>query len=60
MQLIKKLVVNLIFYCDPGWIKKNNIPKIIVTIDAPKKDESISLYKNCAITGINIKIPRII
>jgi hypothetical protein len=33
---------------------------MIVTIEAPKKDESISLYKNCAIIGINIKIPRII
>jgi hypothetical protein len=40
--------------------KKNKVPKIIVTIEAPKKDESNSLYINWAITGINIKIPRII
>ena len=43
MQLIKKLVVNLIFFHDLNLIRKNNVPNIIVTIDAPKKDESISL-----------------
>ena len=32
----------------------------IVTIEAPKKEESISLYKNCTPTGMNIKIPSII
>ena len=42
MQLIKKLVVSLIFYHDLNLIK-NNVPNIIVTIEAPKKDESISL-----------------
>ena len=40
--------------------RKNNVPKIIVTIEAPKKEESISLYKNCTPTGMNIKIPSII
>ena len=42
MQLEEMLVVNLIFYHDLDWIKKNKVPKIIVTIDAPKKEESIS------------------
>ena len=40
--------------------KEKSIPKIIVTIEAPKKDESNSLKKNCTIIGINMKIPRII
>ena len=44
-QLVKMLVV---------------VPNTIFIIDAPKKDESNSLYKNCTIIGINIKIPRII
>ena len=42
VQLIKKLAVNLIFYHDLSWIKKNKVPKIIVTIDAPKNEESTS------------------
>jgi len=41
MQLIKMLVVNLTFYHDLNLIKKNNVPNMIVTIDDPKKDESI-------------------
>ena len=40
--------------------KKNSVPKIIVIIEAPKKEESISLKKNWTKIGINIKIPRII
>ena len=35
-----------------SWFKfdrKNSVPNIIVTIDAPKKDESISLKINCII-----------
>jgi DNA-directed RNA polymerase specialized sigma subunit len=42
VPLKEKLVVKLIFYHDLNLIEKNNIPKIIVTRDAPKKDESIS------------------
>ena len=49
-----------------------DLPKEIITFsddmdglrkvpdNVPKKEESTSLYKNCIITGINIKIPRII
>ena len=40
--------------------KKNSVPKMIVIIEAPKKEESISLKKNWTNIGINIKIPRII
>ena len=47
-------------FSDLNLIKKNNVPKIIVTNEELKKDESSSLYENCAIIGINIKIPSII
>ena len=33
---------------------------MIVIIEDPKKEESISSYKNCTPTGMNIKIPSII
>ena len=58
MLLTERLVVNLIFFHDLNLTEKNKLPKIIVTNDAPKK-ESISLYRNCVITGMSIKIPKL-
>ena len=40
--------------------KKNKVPKIIVIIDAPKKEVSTSLYIIWAKIGTNMKTPRII
>ena len=56
----KKACCKLNFLSWSRLDKKNRVPKIIVIIEAPKKEESISLKKNWTNIGINIKIPRII
>ena len=56
----KKACCKLSFLSWSRFDKKNNVPKTMVTIEELKKDASTSLYKSCAITGTNIKIPRII
>ena len=42
-EVNKKACCRFSFFSWSKFDKKNNVPKIIVTIDAPKKDESSSL-----------------
>ena len=54
--MLVPIIVQFIY----GQIDSSFFGAAIVTIEAPKKEESNSLKKNCTIIGINMKIPRII